>query len=61
MPAPQQHPAMASRPTPSSHEVDIGLVCLLLLLVDCEGMHYRSGSRKSTIAKHIQRWQRLLG
>jgi ABC-type bacteriocin/lantibiotic exporter with double-glycine peptidase domain len=31
MPTPQQHPAMASHPMPSPQEVDIGLVCLLLL------------------------------
>src|SRR5262249_29960553 len=28
---PQQHPAMASHPMPSPQEVDIGLICLLLL------------------------------
>ena len=31
MPAPQQYPAMASHLTPSSQEIDSGLVYLLLL------------------------------
>jgi ATP-binding cassette, subfamily B, bacterial HlyB/CyaB len=31
MSTPQQHPAMASHPMPSPQEVDIGLICLLLL------------------------------